>query len=166
MSAKDNAHNHALNRVVNEMLHSAISEYDFSISESARVNSILAEAAKTLRQNFFSIDSTMRKLTAKEEITDSIGEYENAYQQIISTLQFEDIASQIVSQQIKHNRLAQSMLQRMQSSFIALNDEEQCDKREEHLAALRIELESFTTASSQYDSVIQKNLTAGDSEIF
>ena len=166
MSADNHSHKKALKHVVNEMLDSAISEYDFSISESTRVNSILAEAAKTLRQNFFTIDSTIRKLASNEEFAEKICDYEKAYQQIISTLQFEDIASQIVNQQIEHSRLAQSMLQRMQSAFTALNDEQENDKRTELLAALEKEFKSFTTASTQYDSVIQKDLTTGESELF
>ena len=143
-----------------EMMGAVIRDYNTSIRESMRINKILDEAASSLRANFMVMNDAANN-------AGSVGaEFQEAFQEVIGTLQFEDITSQIIFQQVNHQRLAKSMLQKTQDVLDELMHEPSLEKQAFLARVLREEFEAFIRNIPKFDSVHQHDLTVGETELF
>ena len=136
-------------------------EYDLQLEESARARSMLFEAADILRQNFKDVDEVVRANLA--EGSPELEKYQSAYRQIIATLQFEDIVTQIIGHQMERAESTSEILVRMEQVLQEVAAGCAC---EETLNRLQEEIESCLARFSGTESVQQQDLAAGEAELF
>jgi hypothetical protein len=143
-----------------EMMGAVIRDYNTYIAESMKVNAIVGEAANSLRVSFKGMNN------AANGEGDASVEFQDAFEKVISTLQFEDITSQIIYQLVNHQRLAKSMLYKTQDVLDELMNESNVEQKEFLTQVLREEFEAFIQNMPKFDSVRQHDMSVGETELF
>ncbi len=143
-----------------EIVSTWLAEYDLLLEESVRTRNILFEAAVTLRRAFKNIDAMVRRL-GNENL-----EYQAAYKDIIVTLQFEDIVSQIIGHQVERAQVTRAVLERVSDALTNDIEMDANNNQESLLIGLRNEIGSCHNRFLNSESVLQEDLLAGDSVLF
>lgn len=155
--ASDHSQDQLAKALVDEIVQTLMEEHDQLIDESIRLQAILTEAAEVLRVNFKTVDMAVRENGV------SSSDYREAYQQIVAALQFEDIVSQIISHHMERTRVSQTILGRINEVLERALDKKESDSM---LGDLRADISARLSSFASSSSVMQENLTVGESELF
>jgi len=188
VGADDAPRRQLVRELAEEMVRTLRSEYTLLVDESSRVNNILGEAADRLRRNFKQIDRSIRSLGPVDDDPDRTQAYEAAYRDAVAALQFDDIVTQIVAHQIERAEVTRDILERMSCVLFDALDSDGRDGRDsrarpdhdgrdgrdsrarpDHEAIvqeLRRELDECLSRFSDTHSVLQQDLSVGDTELF
>ena len=151
--------------VANEILETVIDEMNFMVSESERVNSIILEAAASIRKGFIELNHANDGDEAQGN-GENLFQSSDEFQQCISSLQFDDIVSQILTHQIERCSATKAFIS---SSMTLLEDLSGSDSDEHFLetaAEMKARLKNYRNESTGCSSVSQQNLQSGTTELF
>ena len=134
-------------------------EMQLLLGDTAKVKKIIAEASENLRRDFKLMDEYIRSNT---EVDD---DYTQVFRRTVSTLQFEDIAQQLLEHHLDRIVMAQDVLGRIKNLLEAVPDD-LATADENQVRELREEIQTSLANLSPKDSVKQTDLSTGEIELF
>lgn len=144
--------------LIDQVVKALVAENGLFRDDAKRIKRLVGEAAGTLRTRFMEIDGVL-----KADGPNGSDSYKAAYQDIIATLQFEDIVAQIIGHQLERYEIVLTILLQIEQNLRNSEDEENL---EELLADMRQQVDSFIDRLSASESVKQQNLSVGETELF
>lgn len=144
--------------LIDQVVKALVAENGLFRDDANRIKRLVGEAAETLRVRFKEIDGVV-----KAGDTAGSDAYQAAYQDIIATLQFEDIVAQIIGHQLERYEIVLTILLQIEENLRNSEDEE---NTEEVLAGMRQQVDAFLNRLSASESVKQQNLSVGETELF
>lgn len=166
MPETEHSQGRLVKNLVTELLQVMECQHEVSLTKMLRVNSIVSEAAESLRSNFILVDKAMQDLTKKDNVSNKNSSCQKEYRQIITTLQFEDIVSQIICQQIEHGHSTKRLIKQVLNSIDQVEEEYISDHIGTLLLSLRQDVKSHLAKNLDWGSVSQQNLAIGETELF
>ncbi len=161
MAALDHNQAQMTKDLIDQVVKALVAENGLFRDDAKRIKRLVGEAAGTLRNRFKDIDGVVKNLGDDANV-DSLA-YQAAYQEVISTLQFEDIVAQIIGHQMERYEIVLTILLQIEDNLRNSDDEE---NMEEVLAGMRQQIDTFLTRLSASESVKQQNLAVGETELF
>lgn len=161
MAALDHNQTQMAKDLIDQVVKALVAENGLFRDDSNRIKRLMAEAATTLRARFKDIDGVVSELSENSNI-DNLN-YQAAYQEVIATLQFEDIVTQIIGHQLERYEIVLTILLQIEETLRNSEDEA---NMEEALTEMRERIDNFLTRLSASESVKQQNLAVGDTELF
>lgn len=160
MASLNPAQAHQAKALIGQVVRALVAENSLLRDDSTRIRRLISEAADTLRSRFREIDETIKCSACADELS---RQQRAAYQNIISTLQFEDIVSQVMAHQIERSELSMTILLQIEEQLYSSEDNSDTSSI---LSTLSGQIESFISRISASESVKQQSLTVGEAELF
>ena len=143
-----------LRRLADQLIRRIVVENTIIRDDQSRVQGIVEEAATNLRVSF----ATLHRLISEEKPNaQTAAEITGEFQKIATTLQFEDIVTQIINQQLARSETLLTIL---------LGMRQELNRQVPSINTIRSQLARFDGQQSGSDSVRQQSLASGDIEIF
>lgn len=146
--------------LVQKLVETLANEYSIIRDDSSRIKWLVAEAAETLRTDFLAIDQLVRDSGLSGE---ALTQFEETCRRVISTLQFEDIVSQIMEFHLTRAGATLDILNNLRDEPVG---EQTVIGIHPLLIRLQEEIESSHKKHTASESVLQQDLAVGDIELF
>lgn len=150
--------------VVGRIVESLLNEYSIIRDDSSRIKWLVTEAAETLRSDFLAIDSLVRESGLSGE---ALEQFNETCRRVISTLQFEDIISQIMEFHLTRAGATIDILNNLYEE-VATGEDNHAPVDGVHPLLIRLqqEIEQSNRKHTASESVLQQDLAVGDIELF